>query len=118
MSAPGSGSGRERHMTRLPDNLPDRLRAAGLTVVEFDGWESRGRPASTGGFEPDGNLHHHTGSTGNGRESARWMFMDGRPDLPPPLCHMSTDRQGVIYVGAAGRANHAGKARASGPMPS
>jgi hypothetical protein len=46
------------------------------------------------------------------------MTFKGRPDLSPPLCQLSSDRQGVIYVCARGRANHAGVAKSTGPMPS
>jgi hypothetical protein len=45
------------------------------------------------------------------------LAVDGRSDLPAPLCHFSLGRDGTVYVVAAGRANHAGVAKASGPMP-
>lgn len=101
----------------LPSNLPARLRAAGLTVVEISGWEKRRRPNA---FAPRGVLWHHTGGKekpGTEGAYARWMFLEGRDDLPAPLCQLSIDRNGIVYVGAAGRANHAGKAKASGTMP-
>lgn len=106
----------------LPANLADQLRAAGLQVVEIDGWQRRGRPASTGEFKPVGVLNHHTGAyDGIGDPDddlryAQWMFQQGRDDLPAPLCHLSISAEGVVYVGAAGRANHAGKAKASGSV--
>jgi hypothetical protein len=106
----------------LPANLPALLRAAGLTVVEIDGWENRGRPASTGSFAPVGVLNHHTGgydSFGDASDDlayARWMFLTGRDDLPAPLCGLSISAEGVVYVGAAGRANHAGEARSAGTV--
>lgn len=76
-------------MTLLPPNLPALLRDAGLTVVTIDGWQSRGRPATTGGFAPAGVLWHHTGGTQDGLAYARWLFVTGRKDLPAPLCHLS-----------------------------
>lgn len=101
----------------LPSDLPARLRAAGLTVVEIDGWRQRGRPASTGGFAPVGVLHHHTGGPSNGgRPYAAGILTNGRSDLPGPLCHLSTDQAGTVYVVAAGRANHAGDAKAAGTV--
>jgi hypothetical protein len=109
-------------MNRLPLDLPRRLRKAGLTVVEVDGWQTRGRPASTGGFSPVGVLNHHTGAfdregdLADDLAYARWMFLEGRPDLPPPLCQLSISAEGTVYVGAAGRANHAGTAKASGSV--
>lgn len=102
-------------MTNLPLDLPARLRRHGLTVVEVDGWQTRGRPASTGGFDPVGVLCHHTASSSNGR-AALPILVNGRSDLPGPLCQLSLDRQGIVYIVAAGRANHAGVARPSGTV--
>lgn len=107
-------------MNRLPSNLPALLREAGLTVVVVDGWLSRGRP--TGGFEPVGTLNHHTGASARGWTRAKelayakWMFLTGRSDLPAPLCQIALGRSGTVYLGAAGRANHAGVAKASGSV--
>lgn len=111
-------------MSNLPRNLPEILRKHGLKVVEIGGWETRGRPPSTGGFAPVGVLNHHTGASAKGWSAAKiltyvkWMFLTGRPSdgLPPPLCHMSLGRDGTVYLGAAGRANHAGKAKARGTV--
>lgn len=88
--------------------------ASGLRVVLLPGWKERGRPGS---FAPHGVLVHHTGSTSNERSYVEWMAYTGRSDLPAPLCQLALDRQGTVYVLAAGRANHGGKARATGPMP-
>lgn len=109
-------------ISRLPANLPKLLRDAGLKVVEIDGWQTRGRPLSTGGFAPVGVLNHHTGAFDGMGDAvddlayARWMFLTGRRDLPAPLCNLSISAEGVVYVGAAGRANHAGTAKASGTV--
>lgn len=100
---------------RLPKDLPARIRKHGLTVVEIDGWYERGRPASTGDFNPVGCLVHHTASASNGRNAIP-LLVQGRSDLEGPLCHLSLDRQGIVYVVAAGRANHAGQAKASGTV--
>lgn len=107
---------------KLPANLPDLLRAEGLTVVEIPGWLDRGRPASTGGFAPVGTLWHHTaahdvrGDAADDKAYAEWLAKVGRSNLPAPLCHLSISLEGVVYVCAAGRANHAGVARASGSV--
>lgn len=104
---------------RLPDDLPARLRAAGLTVVEVSGWKNRGRPGS---FSPVGVLWHHTGShdalkdAKSDRTYAEWLAKTGRSDLPAPLCQLSISAEGVVYICASGRANHAGKAKASGTV--
>jgi hypothetical protein len=108
---------------RLHD-LPAILRKAGLKVVEVPGWETRSRPEWTGGFDPVGNLWHHTGAKDTNPLSleddfayARWLAEVGRSDLPAPLCQLSVGRNGTVYVCAAGRGNHAGRAKASGPVP-
>lgn len=108
---------------RLHD-LPDVLRKAGLRVVEVPGWRDFSRPESTGGFNPVGNLWHHTGAKDTNPLSldddlayAKWLAEIGRSDLPAPLCQLSVGRNGTIYVCAAGRGNHAGTAKASGPVP-
>lgn len=98
-------------------DLADACRGSGLKLVEIPGWETRGRPASTGGFDPQGILCHHTGGAANDRAYAEWMALTGRSDLPAPLAQLALDRQGTVYVLAAGRANHAGAAKASGPLP-
>lgn len=106
-------------MAHLPRNLPKLLRDAGLRVVEVDNWLFHGRP---GAFAPVGVNNHHTGASAKGWSLAkelayaRWMFRQGRSDLPAPLCQIALGRSGTVYVGAAGRANHAGTARASGSV--
>lgn len=108
-------------MSNLPSNLPALLRAEGLNVVEIEGWRQRGRPGS---FSPVGVLNHHTGSSARLWSAARrlayakWLFLTGRADLPAPLCQISLGRDGTVYLGAAGRANHAGKAKARGTVTS
>lgn len=102
--------------------LADSLRSAGLTVRETNGWETRERPASTGGFAPEGVLLHHTAAyaTADNPHPSLNTVIEGRggaDPLPGPLCHVLIDRNSVCWVIAAGRANHAGAAVASGPMP-
>ena len=48
--------------------------------------------------------------------AARMLALTGRSDLPAPLVQLSLGRSGTVYVLAAGRANHAGKAQASGTV--
>lgn len=95
-------------------DLADAARKSGLQVVELPGWRTRGRP---GAFAPRGVLCHHTGGTSDSRAYVEWMALEGRDDLPAPLCQLALSRTGVVYVLAAGRANHGGTARASGPIP-
>lgn len=92
--------------------MPAAFRAAGLTVVEVDGWENRGRPASTGSYNPDqGVTNHHTGSTSSvlNPHPTLQLLIKGRPDLPGPLAPWSVAYDATVYVLAAGRCNHAGK---------
>lgn len=97
--------------------LAAELRATGLTVVEVEGWQNRGRPASTGNFNPGGqSTTHHTGSPTsptNKMPTLRTLIV-GRPDLPGPLSQVGVAYDGVVYVIAAGRANHAGRIGKSG----
>lgn len=102
---------------RYLTDLADACRKSGLRVVEVPGWRTRGRPSSTGGFDPKGTLCHHTGDKSDGLAYANWLATKGRSDLPAPLVQLSLGRDATVYVCAAGRANHAGKAKASGPMP-
>lgn len=95
-------------------DLADACRKSGLNVVELPHWRGRRRP---GDFKPAGVLVHHTGGTSDARSYVDWMALQGRPDLPAPLCQIALDRKGTVYVCAAGRANHGGKAKKSGPMP-
>lgn len=98
-------------------NLADVARRAGLKVVEVDGWKQRGRP--TGGFAPVGVLCHHTATSKASRDDdVVRLLVQGRSDLPGPLCQLGLGRDGTVYVVAAGRANHAGKAKSSGSVAS
>jgi hypothetical protein len=91
--------------------IADELRAAGLEVIEIEGWKNRGRPASTGNFNPtEGVTTHHTGSTSSATvtQPSLAILITGRSDLPGPLCQVATTWDGKVIVIAAGRANHAG----------
>lgn len=112
-------------MPDLLTDLADAARLSGLVVVELDGWK---RNYSAGAFKPMGVLDHHTGSydevgdTSSDLAYAKWLAFTGR-DLDgngikdPPLCNLALSAECVVYVCAAGNANHAGKAKATGPMP-
>lgn len=107
------------------DDLADACRKSGLRVVEVPGWRNNGRPASTGGYDPEAPQVHHTGSKDTNPNSieddlayATWLAEIGRaPGLPAPLCQVALDRTSTVYVCAAGRGNHAGKAKAFGGLP-
>lgn len=85
-------------------DLADKMRRAGLAVVEVAGWQARGSSS----FEPRGFLWHHTAGPARGVAPSLGVCVNGRSGLPGPLCNVFLDRAGTVYVVAAGRANHAG----------
>ncbi len=94
------------------DDLADVLRAAGLQVVEVDGWRTRSR--KTGGFDQIlGTVWHHTASPASANEAAAVDYMAKRAEFSP-ICNVGLGRTGICYVSAAGACNHAGK---GGPYP-
>ncbi|MEU6202971.1 N-acetylmuramoyl-L-alanine amidase [Micromonospora musae] len=96
--------------------LVDVLRGAGVQVVVEGDWLNRMRPGS---FDPIGVLWHHTASTSSATNPhpALNICINGRPDLAGPLCQALVDYHGVFHVISAGRCNHAGASRGSGPIP-
>lgn len=102
---------------RLPKDLAKTLRAYGLKVVVVPGYATRGRPASTGGFDPVGVLCHHTATRKTSLvASVLRLLVSGRSDLPGPLCQIGLGRDGTVYLIASGRANHAGTAKSVGTV--
>lgn len=89
--------------------IADRLRKAGLRVKECDGWKNRGN-SSGSNFHPKGLVVHHTAGPGPsaGVSPSLGICINGRSDLPGPLCNIYMDFDGVVYAVAAGSANHAG----------
>jgi hypothetical protein len=97
--------------------LADVLRAAGVQVVEEGNWRGR---AVSGSFNPIGVLWHHTASATSSPSNPHPglnIVINGRSDLQGPLAQALVDYNGVFHVISAGRCNHAGAARASGPIP-
>ena len=88
-------------------DLKRRLELAGLTVTEVDGWRTRGKDD----FHPKGSVHHHTGGGVKGVQPSLGICINGRSDLPGPLCNVHGPREETLRVNlvAAGKANHAGK---------
>lgn len=93
---------------RLPPTIVGHLRSWGLTVVELPGWQTRGRDFTS---RPVVIVDHHTGTPDSrtGDLPTKNVLIDGRSDLPGPLCQFGLGRSGTVYLVAAGRANHAGK---------
>lgn len=84
--------------------IADRLRAAGLRVVEVAGWQTRGSTS----FNPRGSVDHHTAGAASGNAPSLSICINGRAGLAGPLCNVLIGRDNTCYVIAAGRANHAG----------
>jgi hypothetical protein len=73
-------------------------------------WRTRGRPASTGEFNPSGILCHHTASPpGTSDEADLNAILWGNGSAPGPISQLYLGRTGVVYLVAAGRANHGGQ---------
>jgi len=94
----------------------DRMRKAanlmvarGLRVQYSSGWESRGTGYS---FNPSvGFVDHHTAAT----TDIDNVLINGRSDLPGPLCHWALHKDGTWVLIAAGCANHAGQSHPGAP---
>jgi hypothetical protein len=73
----------------------------------YSGAGTRGRP---GGITPHGITEHHTGGGSASSSYLYFLFVTGRPaeGIPGPLCSEATDSGGTVWIGAVGRANHAG----------
>lgn len=91
--------------------LAEDCRAAGLTVRELPGWQSRGAefPAI-----PNTVLAHHTATpkAAKGDLPTQKILIEGRKGdkpLPGPLCQVALGRNGTVYIVASGKANQAGK---------
>lgn len=85
----------------------------GVKYVEYPGWDTRTRPG--GLTDVAGTINHHTGG-GSGSDSyLKFLFVEGRPSegIPGPLCNVATDTNGMVHLGAIGRANHAGSGSAA-----
>src|SRR5688500_6178819 len=51
---------------------------------------------------------HHTAGSATGNAPSLRVCIEGRSDLPGPLCHVLIGRDGTCHVIASGRAHHAG----------
>ena len=82
-------------------DLPDVLRAAGLTVTVWPGWE--GRSNKRGGYDGIyGIAVHHTAGNSDAPNDCRYMW-DNAALRPIGAIHLARD--GSVTVGAAGQTN-------------
>lgn len=100
-------------------DMDEALRAAGVDFVEVgyssadptgaDSWRTRGRPYTTGDFDPSGVTCHHTASpAGTDAATDLRCILAGNGSAPGPISQTMIGRDAVLYLVAAGRANHAG----------
>ncbi len=90
------------------DNLFKWSVYVGLEVHFVAGWSTRGSAS----FAPQISIAHWTAGPRNAPPGTRPLLrvvIDGRPDLPGPLCNDYLGRAGEVTLVAAGRAHHAGK---------
>lgn len=91
--------------------LADVLRAEGLTVVEYAGWQTRAR--SSGGYTAPAPLcvmEHHTASNpgSDGQGDADYIAFG---DEDAPISNLYIQRNGTVWVIAAGATNTNGKGK-------
>lgn len=102
---------------RILTDLADVLRAGGCNVIEYPGWQTRGRPPSVGEFDPGGVLCHHTASPDTWSDQRDInVILAGNSVAPGPISQLYQSRfdPWPIYVIAAGRCNHGGKGKIPG----
>lgn len=94
--------------------LPEVLEDARLRIALCDGWQDRGR-GEMGRVR--GVMCHHTAGAGpaHGTMPSLTTIINGRAAtrttkaLAGPLAQLALGRDGIFYIVAAGRANHAGE---------
>lgn len=97
--------------SRYLTDLADKIRAAGLPVTELEGWKTRAR--GSGGYESGRPTHimcHHTGSppSASGKGDANYCTYQ---DSDAPLANLCLDRDGRVWVCAAGATNTNGSGK-------
>jgi hypothetical protein len=75
--------------------------AWGGRVLASPGWETRGRDTT---LVPAWHMVHHTAAT----VDVDRVLIEGRPDVPGPLCNFAFHADQTLVLLAAGRANQAG----------
>lgn len=86
----------------------DRIRAQGVTVREVHDWRTNNRNHKGKWGPVHGVTWHHTASLSDSESYVDWIFHVGRPDVPGPIPHFFVERDGTLWIGSNGRANHFG----------
>mgnify|MGYP000882814736 FL=1 len=86
-------------------SILQNLVLVGVDVIEIDGWKTRGSTS----FDPDGSVNHHTAGPMRGEAPSLGICINGRSDVPGPLCNGLLGRDRKLRLISAGRANHAGR---------
>ena len=89
-------------------DLLEVLERGSVPVVEVAGWRTRER---AGSFTPIGQLDHHTAAraTSARPHPSLNICVNGRSDLPGPLCNGLVDYHGRCFLISDGRANDSGR---------
>jgi peptidoglycan hydrolase-like protein with peptidoglycan-binding domain len=85
------------------DDLAKRLRAAGLNVKEYPGWQKNRQ--SDRAWNPKYVVMHHTAGVGDGLIK---FIANGTSAIRGPFSQFLIRRDGTVWLLSAGRANHAG----------
>ncbi len=95
-----------------PDEIRATFRAWSVPFRERSGWTTR---SNSSNWLIDGSrnnvtgvMYHHTGDAASDSTTEN-LLVNGRSDLPGPLCNFMAADDGYIVCIAAGSANHAGK---------
>jgi N-acetylmuramoyl-L-alanine amidase len=88
--------------------LAAAIRAAGVPTVEISGWKTRGRLTGSDGAKHGAMFHHTASPLSMSTKTTVSILVNGRSDLPGPLCNVAVGRDRRAYIVAAGKANHAG----------
>lgn len=88
-------------------DLADAARSSGLPVDGVPGWQTRGVGPMV---RVNGVTCHHTGTPASvtGDIPTLPVLADGHRTLSGPLCNIGLSKSGVVWIVAAGYANHAG----------
>lgn len=91
-----------------PAQIEAAFRKWHVNFITHPGWQTRGYgPGSI--TDAEFVVIHHTGGTAQSNDYLNFLFVDGRADVPAPLCNWATRANGQLILGAAERANHAGE---------